>query len=141
MTIFELSPWFIAVGVTILSAVLLANKFGVSGLWAWIIAAALGGISWTLYWLALKEFASRSGRREAEKEKQEVARRIYRQVDPTKDYPVAKDLYYECAVCGNVVPSTTDKPVSCKCRNLTVDNVGRVAVQNWGKIKVFSLPA
>ncbi len=141
MTIFELFPWFIAVGVAIVSAALLENKFGVQGLWAWVIAAVLGGASWTAYWLVLKKLAPHIGQRRAENEKREVAQRAYQQFDPTKDYPAAKNFYYECPICGNVVPSMRDKTVSCKCRNLTVDNAGHVAVENPGKIKVFSLPA
>ncbi len=59
--------------------------------------------------------------RGAEKERRELANRMYHQFDAAKGYPAAKNLYYECAVCGNVVPSMPGKQVSCKCQNVAVD--------------------
>jgi hypothetical protein len=140
MTIFELFPWFIAVGVTVLSAALLTNKVGLSGLWAWIIAAVLGGASWAAYWLVLKRLGPHFHQRKAEKEKRQLASRTYHQFDAAKGYPAAKNLYYECAVCGNVVPSMPGKKVSCKCRNVAVDASDHPTVQNHEKVKLFSAP-
>jgi hypothetical protein len=140
MTIFELFPWFIAVGVTVLSAAFLANKIGVSCLWAWIIAAVLGGASWASYWLVLKGLGSHFHQRGAEKEKRELANRAYHQFDAAKGYPVAKNLYYECSVCGNVIPSMPGKQVSCKCQNVAVDASGHPTVHNHEKVKLFSTP-
>ena len=140
MTIFELFPLFFAVSVTVLSAAFLANKVGLSGLSAWLIAAVLGGASWKLYWLVLKRLGSHFRQRGGEREERELANRVYHQFDPAKGYPAAKNLYYECAVCGNVVLSMPGKQVSCKCRNVAVDASDHATVQNHDKVKIFSVP-
>ncbi len=140
MTIFELFPWFVAIGVTVLSAALLANKFGLNGLWAWMIGLILGIACWVSYWLAVKTIGLHFAQRKAEKEELELAKRTYYQFQAANNYSAAKNLYYECIVCGNVIPSASGKEVSCKCRNLTVDASGHPTVQNHQKIKVFSMP-
>ena len=136
MTIFELLPWFIAIGVTVLSAALLANRFGLPALWAWLIALAFGIACWAAYWLALKKLGSHLCQRNV---KRELEDRTYQPLDVVKDYLVAKNLYYECLVCGNVVPSMPRKNLACKCRNILVDvSPGRIEIRDPAKAKMFS---
>lgn len=32
-------------------------------------------------------------------------KRCYLEFDPLKGYPVGKNIYYECGICGDVIPS------------------------------------
>jgi hypothetical protein len=58
MTIFELAPLFVAIGVAVSSGAILTKQFGISGIWLWIIALALGVASWMLYCFSLKKLGS-----------------------------------------------------------------------------------
>jgi hypothetical protein len=90
--------------------------------------------------LALKRLGRLLHQRRVEKERRELADRTYQELDAAKDFPVAKNLYYECGLCGNVVPSMPGKQVSCKCGNVDVDASGHPTVHNHEKVKLFSAP-
>jgi hypothetical protein len=138
MTIFEFFPWFIAIGITVVSAVLLVNKAGVPSLLAWIIALALGFVSWASYWLVLKRLSSRFHQRRDKNSRRELEKRTYQELDAAKNYPVAENLYYECLVCGNVLPSMPRENASCMCRNILVNaSLGRIEIRDHVKTKLF----
>lgn len=66
-------------------------------------------------------------------------KRIYQTFDSQKGYPAGKNLYYECAKCGDVIPSLPTDSISCKCRNIHIDvDYGRVSIKDHKFMKVFS---
>lgn len=139
MTVIELFPWLLVVCVAALTGTVL-TRAGQSGPWVWIIAIAAGAASFAAYWLALKSLASWSERRRAQKEKWEREHREYRDFDSAKPHPLGNNLFYECGVCGNVIPSTPTKGVGCKCRNILVDaDARRIEIRDRAKVKLFSL--
>ncbi|EEF61347.1 hypothetical protein Cflav_PD4368 [Pedosphaera parvula Ellin514] len=140
MTIFELFPFFIAIGVAAVAGSLLANKTGLSTVWVWTIAALLGIASIGANRLTLGKLASWLDQRKWRKEKWERENRKYREFDAAKTYVGEKNLYYQCLTCGNAIPTMPKKDVTCKCGNITVDASGRLTVQNQEKIKLFSAP-
>jgi hypothetical protein len=139
MTIFELFPWLLAICVAALTGTLL-RRGGLSGAWVWVIAVAVGIALFAAYWLALRWLASRTACQKMRREKSERERREYLDFDPAKT-PVGRNLFYECRVCGNAIPSTPKKVVCCKCRNIMIDaDSGRVEIRDPAKVKMFSLP-
>ncbi|HXR03249.1 MAG TPA: hypothetical protein VN836_00900 [Verrucomicrobiae bacterium] len=139
MTFVELLPFFIAVGVAVVSGLVLTKQTGFSGVTAGIIALTFGIIAFVSYRPALGKLCSWLERKRTKQEKQERATRIYQHFDPANGYPVGNDLYYECLTCGNVIPSTSKKNVRCACRNVAIDAAaGRLTVQSNEKIKLFS---
>jgi hypothetical protein len=139
MTVFELFPWLLAISVVTLTGTLLARG-GLSGAVVWIVAVAAGIGSFAAYWVALKSLATWSERRRAQNEKQERERRQYQDFDSAKPYPVGRDLFYECSICGNIIPSAGTKGGGCKCRNIVVDvEFHRLEIRDRTKVKLFSL--
>ena len=139
MTIIELFPWSLAICVTALTGTLLTHG-GQSGASVWILAVAAGIASFAAYWLALKSLASWSERQRARKEKWEREHREYQRLDSGNPHPVGGNLFYECGICGNVIPSKPTKEVGCKCRNILVDaDSRRIEIRDRAKVKVFSL--
>lgn len=139
MTVIELFPWLLAICVAALTGTLLARS-GQSGATVWVIAVAAGVASFASYWLALKWLASASERRRTRREKWEREHREYQDFDSAKPHPTGSNLFYECSVCGNVIPATLTKGVSCKCRNIVVDaDSRRLEIRNPAKVKLFSL--
>jgi len=66
--------------------------------------------------------------------------RKYQTIEPDKGYPAGKNLYYECLVCGDVIPSRPDDDLSCKCRNIMIDvGYGRLKIQDHTKARLFSV--
>lgn len=65
--------------------------------------------------------------------------RKYLTFDPTKGYPAAANIFYECLSCGGVVPSMPDDSLCCSCRNVCIDiDAGRVSVKDDAKLKIFT---
>lgn len=55
-------------------------------------------------------------------------------------FPAEANIYYECMVCGAVLPSIPNSCIKCKCGNISIDiDYGRVSVIEQEKIKVFRL--
>lgn len=53
------------------------------------------------------------------------------------DAPRAKDVFYRCDNCGELVPSQPDDNVGCKCGNIFVDvDYLRLVVEDFRKFKV-----
>lgn len=67
-------------------------------------------------------------------------KRTYLDFDPAKGYPAAKGLFYECLICGEVVPSLPDDDYAkCKCHNIYIERgYGRMAVSEPERIRLFS---
>lgn len=64
--------------------------------------------------------------------------REYLPIEPDKGYPAGGDLFYECLVCGDVIPSIPDDDTRCKCRNLTVDvGFSRMVIDDPTKARLF----
>ena len=65
--------------------------------------------------------------------------RQYLTFNPAVGYPAAKDLFYECLSCGDVIPSLPDDSTQCKCKNIMIDiDYGRIKIQNPALIKLFT---
>lgn len=65
--------------------------------------------------------------------------RRYISFDPNAGYPTGRNLYYECFVCGDELPSIPPEPVSCSCRNIHIDvDYGRMAVKDHSKIRLYA---
>jgi|ERR1043166_168284 hypothetical protein len=141
MTIIDLFPWLLAICAGALTGTVLARG-GQSGAAVWVSAVAAGIASFAAYWLALKTLATRSERQRARREKWEREHREYQDLDSAKPPPAGTNLFYECSVCGNVIPSTPTKGARCRCRNIVVDGDSRrIEIRDRAKVKLFSLPA
>lgn len=65
--------------------------------------------------------------------------RKYLPIEPDKGYPAGKGLYYECLVCGDVIPSMPDDDTSCKCRNIMIDvGFSRMVIDDPTRARLFS---
>lgn len=70
----------------------------------------------------------------------EHSRRRYLQFDVAQAYPAGKGLYYECRVCGDIIPSLPDENMACSCENIAIDvDYGRVHVDNPSQLLLFLL--
>jgi hypothetical protein len=64
--------------------------------------------------------------------------REYIAIAPGQLYPFAKDIYYECLICGDVIPSTPDDSLSCKCDNVIIDAPqGRMNTADPTRVRLF----
>lgn len=53
-------------------------------------------------------------------------------------FPVAADIYYECRICGDTVPSRPENSAACSCRNIVVDaDAGRISVKKKNKLLIY----
>lgn len=139
MTSIELFPWLFALCVTLLSAAFL-RRFGVPNVWALSTGLVLGIVSWLSYVFGGKRLLSWLEQKKTERENAEKDRRVYQAFDPAKEYPASKNLFYECPVCGNAIPSLPKKSVGCKCRNILINaSSGRIEIRDRAKVKLFSL--
>jgi hypothetical protein len=60
-------------------------------------------------------------------------------ITSAKGYPSGKDLFYECANCGDVLPSWPKDCMSCSCKNIFIDiHAGRLVIENHNFFKIFS---
>lgn len=66
-------------------------------------------------------------------------KRFYRSFNPEINYPTGNDLFYECCICGDVLPSLPKDNVSCSCRNIMIDiDYGRISIKKHEQAKLFS---
>jgi len=66
--------------------------------------------------------------------------RRYFPIDPAKGFPVGKNLYYECLLCGGVIPSMPDDDTRCKCRNIRIDvGFSRIVIDDPKNARLFSV--
>jgi len=64
--------------------------------------------------------------------------RKYLFINPFGGYPAGTDIFYECRICGESVPSMPENAAACVCRNIVVDaDAGRVAVKKRSKFKAY----
>lgn len=64
--------------------------------------------------------------------------RKYLFINPFGGYPTGPDIFNECGICGDSIPSQPENAVACSCRNIVVDaDAGRVSVKDKGKFKVY----
>lgn len=66
--------------------------------------------------------------------------RKYIELEPNQKqgYPIGKNIYYECLICGAIVESRPEHFAECKCQNITVDTAaGRLSVTDPTKFRVF----
>lgn len=65
--------------------------------------------------------------------------RQYLTFDSNEGYPASSDLYYECMICGFVVPSMPSESTHCDCRNIMIDaDYGRIVIQDHSKVRLFT---
>ena len=66
--------------------------------------------------------------------------RTYRRFDPKQGYPAGEGLFYECTLCGDVIPSLPPDNTRCRCRNVAIDvDYGRMSVDDIGACRLFSV--
>jgi hypothetical protein len=63
----------------------------------------------------------------------------YIEVDFKKGYPSGENIFYECQICGNEIPSLPKNEVAeCKCKNVLVDiSSARIGARDESRVKVF----
>lgn len=67
-------------------------------------------------------------------------RRHYVRFDPALGYLGGPQLFYECLLCGDVVPSIPPKPTDCQCRNIIVDiDAGRMNIRDHTSARLFEM--
>ena len=65
----------------------------------------------------------------------------YINFDPEKGYLVGMDLFYECLICGDSVPSIIPEKSHCWCLNISMDvEYGRINVGYESKIRLYQQP-
>jgi hypothetical protein len=53
-------------------------------------------------------------------------------------YPSAKDIFYECKVCDDVIISNPTKSLQCSCHNIIIDaDYGRMVIKDESMVRVF----
>jgi hypothetical protein len=58
--------------------------------------------------------------------------------DSGEGYPASPDLFYECNICGDVLPSQPEISMSCRCGNVRIDSgYGRLALRDPTKMRIF----
>lgn len=68
----------------------------------------------------------------------DTKRRIYKTINPNRSYPAGKRVFYECGVCGDVLPSWPDESVHCRCWNIRIDaDAGRLAIRDHAHARCF----
>ena len=138
MTLFQLFPWMFAICVALWSAALL-RWLGVSDLLALSIGLISGFTFFLLFLVGEKRLICRLEQRRAEKQKSAVARRRYQTFDVKNVAPIGKSLFYECAICGNILHSLSKKNTNCACRNILIEaNSGRIEIRDRTKVKLFA---
>lgn len=64
--------------------------------------------------------------------------RKYLSFDPSKGYPAGENVYYECSLCGNILPSRPEENLACSCFNVVIDiEAGRLSVKDHKNFKAF----
>jgi hypothetical protein len=64
----------------------------------------------------------------------------YLTFDPSLGFPTGKYLFYECGICGDVIPSRPEHSVTCSCNNLAIDaDAGRLSCKDQSKLRLFKL--
>lgn len=59
-------------------------------------------------------------------------------VNQLSGYPAGNDIFYECGICGDSVPSKPRNAAACTCRNIIVDaDSGRVSVKDKSKFRAY----
>ena len=67
-------------------------------------------------------------------------RRRYIRFNPALGYPGGPQYYYECLLCGDVVPSIPPKPANCRCCNIIVDiDAGRMNIRDHTNARLFEM--
>lgn len=62
----------------------------------------------------------------------------YVEYDPSAGHPAGEDLYYECQLCGGIIPSLPPDSVGCACSNLFIDkDYGRLVIRQPDSVKLF----
>ena len=54
------------------------------------------------------------------------------------EIPKAKDIYYRCLRCGDVVPSAPRESIECRCRNVSIDTgYFRLDLEDPGQVQIL----
>jgi hypothetical protein len=65
-------------------------------------------------------------------------RKEYVSFNPEEGYPRGPDLFYECGVCGVLIPSQPEDSTYCRCFNIGVD-VGAFRFAVWDESRPVRL--
>ncbi len=64
--------------------------------------------------------------------------KIYLNFDHDAGYPAGDDIYYECLLCGESIPSVPSDHIGCRCGNVVVDvDYGRLSVGDLPHFKIY----
>ncbi len=67
-------------------------------------------------------------------------KKIYVSYDPSKGYPAGRNLYYECLVCGDSIPSLPADNMGCRYGNVFIDiDYGRLVVRNDDMLRAYTI--
>jgi hypothetical protein len=67
-------------------------------------------------------------------------KKTYVDFDPTDGFPAGGNLFYECLICGQVLPSLPSESDGCSCGNIRIDvDYGRISIKDHNRIRLFSL--
>ena len=67
-------------------------------------------------------------------------KRQYIIYDPNAGHPAGDNCFYECLICGDVLPSRPKDDVDCKCKNIIIDvGAHRLVLRDHSKTKFFCI--
>jgi len=53
-------------------------------------------------------------------------------------HPSRKNCFYECLICGDVLPSQPEDDIDCKCKNIIIDvSANRLVIEDPLKTRFF----
>ena len=53
-------------------------------------------------------------------------------------FPGGQGYFYECRICFDVIPSTSNDNINCMCNNIRIDaDAGRLSIEQLDKVWVF----
>ena len=56
-------------------------------------------------------------------------------INDTGDAPKGKDIYYQCNLCKDIVPSVSGDKLNCKCGNISIDwELSKLVVKDYSNI-------
>ena len=64
---------------------------------------------------------------------------LYKGIDEENtNTPRAKDIFYQCTKCGDIIPSQPNDNMGCKCGNIFIDNdYVRLVVKDYKHFQVL----
>ncbi len=58
-------------------------------------------------------------------------------LEPKDGYPKGRNISYECLICKDLIPSSPNDGIGCKCGNIFIDlDAGRISIKNHEKAEI-----